>query len=36
MTEIGDYENSGTRKFNPPGDAEDGNDWILLLDSVKE
>jgi len=34
-TPIGNFENSGTIKFDPPGEKKDGNDWILVLDSVK-
>lgn len=33
-TEIGEYENTGTRVFDPPGEPADGNDWVLVLDSV--
>ena len=32
---IGDYENRGTRNFDPPGEVKDGNDWVLVLESVK-
>lgn len=32
--EIGTFANEGTRSFDPPGDPSDGNDWILILDSV--
>ncbi|WP_346857843.1 glycoside hydrolase family 140 protein [uncultured Draconibacterium sp.] len=35
ITEIGEYENNGTQNFDPPGEIEDGNDWVLVLDSVK-
>ena len=31
---IGDFENTGTRTFNPPGEARDGNDWVLIIDSI--
>jgi len=34
-TEAGEYENSGTMSFNPPGEHENGNDWVLILDSEK-
>lgn len=30
---IGQYENSGILEFDPPGDPEEGNDWVLILDS---
>jgi hypothetical protein len=32
--EIGDFENSGQRVFDPPGSVEDGNDWVLVLDAL--
>ena len=32
-TEIGEFDNKGTKKFNPPGEEEEGNDWVLILDS---
>lgn len=32
---IGEFENGGTRIFNPPGEIQDGNDWVLVLESVK-
>jgi hypothetical protein len=31
-TRIGEFPNSGTRQFDPPGDPQRGNDWILVLD----
>lgn len=33
-TTIGEFENKGTREFNPPGDEKPGNDWVLILDSL--
>ncbi|MGW8315243.1 MAG: glycoside hydrolase family 140 protein [Bacteroidales bacterium] len=33
--EDGRYENTGTRVFDPPGDSEEGNDWVLVLRSLK-
>jgi hypothetical protein len=33
-TEIGLFDNNGVRTFDPPGDKQDGNDWVLILDSV--
>lgn len=30
-TEIGEIQNSGTQHFDPPGEPEEGNDWVLLL-----
>lgn len=35
VTPIGEFENKGTREFDPPGEPQDGNDWVLILDSVK-
>lgn len=35
ITEIGEFENSGIQEFDPAGEPADGNDWVLLLDSVK-
>ena len=34
-TTIGKFENSGIKTFDPPGDVADGNDWVLILDSVE-
>lgn len=34
-TAIGEFENNGTHEFDPPGEPTNGNDWVLLLDSVK-
>jgi hypothetical protein len=31
---IGDFENKGTHEFDPPGKPADGNDWVLVLDSL--
>ena len=33
-TAIGQFANTGTYTFDPPGDTANGNDWILILDSV--
>lgn len=33
-TEIGVFENAGTLEFDPPGEKEEGNDWVLILDSI--
>ena len=35
ITPIGEIENSGTREFDPPGEPAPGNDWVLVLESVK-
>jgi len=32
---IDEFENRGTRSFNPPGEIQDGGDWVLVLESVK-
>jgi hypothetical protein len=34
-TEIGEFENTGTHEFDPPGEPAKGNDWVLILDSGK-
>jgi hypothetical protein len=31
---IGTFENKGVHEFDPPGDPQDGNDWILIIDSI--
>ncbi len=31
---IGTFVNSGQRRFNPPGEPGDGNDWVLVLKSL--
>jgi len=33
--DIGEFENNGTHEFDPPGEPANGNDWVLVLDSVK-
>lgn len=33
-SEISDYNNEGVVDFNPPGEPENGNDWVLVLDSI--
>jgi hypothetical protein len=32
---IGEFENRGTQSFNPPGEIKDGNDWVLVLESME-
>lgn len=32
---IGEFQNIGTHEFDPPEEPADGNDWVLVLDSVK-
>jgi len=34
-TTIGIFPNSGVLEFNPPGEVKNGNDWVLILDSVE-
>lgn len=33
-TVIGDVENTGVQTFQPEGGQKDGNDWVLILDSL--
>ncbi len=33
-TLIGTFGNTGERRFDPPGDTKDGNDWVLVLDDA--
>lgn len=33
--QVGVFVNKGYRKFDPPGEQRDGNDWVLILESVK-
>ncbi len=33
-TEAGTIDNAGVATFDPPGEPTDGNDWVLILDSV--
>ena len=34
ISEIGDFENEGTQLFDPKGEPDEGNDWVLILDSI--
>ncbi len=34
IIEIGERPNSGRLEFNPPGKPAEGNDWVLILDSL--
>ncbi|HTI11594.1 MAG TPA: DUF4038 domain-containing protein [Puia sp.] len=34
--EIGLFPNKGVQTFDPPGEPANGNDWVLVLDGVKE
>jgi hypothetical protein len=29
---LGEFDNKGVRSFDPPGDEQNGNDWVLVLD----
>ncbi|KAA8486291.1 collagenase-like protein with putative collagen-binding domain [Arcticibacter tournemirensis] len=33
-TEIGKFDNKGVEEFNPPGEVKEGNDWVLVLDTL--
>ncbi|MDF7814141.1 glycoside hydrolase family 140 protein [Hymenobacter sp. YC55] len=33
-TAIGTFPNKGIQDFNPPGEVKNGNDWVLILDTV--
>jgi hypothetical protein len=33
-SEIGEFANEGTRLFEAPGEPEEGNDWVLIIDSM--
>jgi Protein of unknown function (DUF4038)/Putative collagen-binding domain of a collagenase len=35
FTSIGQFANTGTQSFDPPGATQNGNDWVLVLDSVQ-
>lgn len=30
---IGSFKNEGVKKFTPPGEEKEGNDWVLILES---
>ncbi|MCW3093755.1 MAG: glycoside hydrolase [Ferruginibacter sp.] len=34
QVQIGKFKNKGTRIFNPPGNEQNGNDWVLVLESI--
>jgi hypothetical protein len=34
FTEIGEFDNTGVQSFTPEGGKKDGNDWVLVLDSI--
>ena len=31
---IGKYKNKGVQSFDPPGEKQDGNDWVLVLEKA--
>ena len=31
---ISDFDNNGIREFDPPGEPAEGNDWVLVLESL--
>ncbi|MFD1771982.1 glycoside hydrolase family 140 protein [Sphingobacterium suaedae] len=33
-TKIGEFDNTGVQSFRPEGGQKDGNDWVLILDSI--
>lgn len=33
-TTIGNFDNKGTREFDPPGEVKNGNDWVLIIDKL--
>jgi hypothetical protein len=35
LSTLGEFENSGVKTFNPPGIEEEGNDWVLVLESLQ-
>ncbi|MEP0366441.1 MAG: glycoside hydrolase family 140 protein [Cyclobacteriaceae bacterium] len=34
VVKVGDYDNKGQVSFDPPGEPENGNDWVLVLESI--
>lgn len=34
-TALGEFENTGRRAFDPPGEEQMGNDWVLILEVAK-
>ncbi|MBE7169409.1 MAG: glycoside hydrolase family 140 protein [Williamsia sp.] len=34
-TRIGQFNNKGVQAFTPPGKEQEGNDWVLILESTK-
>ncbi|MCU7551900.1 glycoside hydrolase family 140 protein [Chitinophagaceae bacterium LB-8] len=34
QTVIGTFANKGVQSFSPPGEQQDGNDWVLVLETI--
>ena len=34
IKEIGVFPNNGVVVFNPPGQQQNGNDWVLIIEKV--
>jgi hypothetical protein len=34
VTELGSFSNEGVQTFDPPGEQEEGNDWVLVLETI--
>ena len=34
ISNLGEFENKGVETFDPPGKEADGNDWVLVLESL--
>jgi hypothetical protein len=35
-TRLGEFPNTGTKEFDPPGAPQRGNDWVLVLDDLSK
>lgn len=35
-TFINNFENSGIKEFDPPREMNEGNDWVLLLETLQQ
>ena len=33
QTPIGKFANKGIKEFNPPGEQQNGNDWVLVVEN---
>jgi hypothetical protein len=36
VTKLGTFKNEGAKTFNPPGEKNNGNDWVLVLDDASK